>query len=48
MLSRRKFLAASAGVAAVGLAAPARAQMLNKPVKLIVGFPAGGGTEKDR
>ena len=45
MLSRRTFLAASASLAATGLAAPARAQMLNKQVKLIVGFPAGGGTD---
>jgi tripartite-type tricarboxylate transporter receptor subunit TctC len=47
MLSRRRFLAASAGLASSGLFAPhiARAQMLSKPVKLIVGFPAGGGTD---
>jgi tripartite-type tricarboxylate transporter receptor subunit TctC len=45
MLSRRKFIAGSASVAAAALAAPARAQLLGKQVKLIVGFPAGGGTD---
>jgi tripartite-type tricarboxylate transporter receptor subunit TctC len=42
MLTRRAVLAASA---LVGLAGPVRAQLLNKTVRIIVGFPAGGATD---
>jgi tripartite-type tricarboxylate transporter receptor subunit TctC len=43
MPTRRQMLVASA---AALLASPrARAQTLNKPVRIIVGFPAGGGTD---
>jgi tripartite-type tricarboxylate transporter receptor subunit TctC len=42
MLTRRAALAASA---LVGLAGPVRAQLLNKTVRIIVGFPAGGATD---
>lgn len=46
MLSRRNFLAASSSFAVTGLAAgPARSQLLDKPARMIVGFPAGGGTD---
>jgi tripartite-type tricarboxylate transporter receptor subunit TctC len=42
MLTRRAVLATSA---LVGLARPVRAQLLNKTVRIIVGFPAGGATD---
>jgi tripartite-type tricarboxylate transporter receptor subunit TctC len=42
MLNRRHLLA---GSAAVLLAPDARAQAVKKPVHIIVGFPAGGGTD---
>src|SRR5262245_16654638 len=45
MRTRRHVLASSAALAAAGLFAPARAQVLKKPVQIIVGFPAGGGTD---
>src|SRR6187397_451860 len=46
MLNRRDLLAASAtGLLAAGLASRALAQAVKKPVRLIVGFPAGGGTD---
>jgi tripartite-type tricarboxylate transporter receptor subunit TctC len=46
MLQRRDLLAAS-GLAALGLARPALAQAPwpDKPIRLIVGFPAGGPTD---
>ena len=45
MLPRREFLMASAAaVAALGLPR-AVAQTIKKPVRIIVGFPAGGGTD---
>ncbi len=46
MLTRRHLLAASAtSLLAAGLARPALAQTVKNPVRLIVGFPAGGGTD---
>src|SRR6195256_6444304 len=48
MLTRRRVLAASAAgfaCAGTGLLPRARAQALKKPVHIIVGFPAGGGTD---
>src|SRR5437763_12518443 len=46
MLNRRHLLAASAtSLVAAGLARPALAQAVKKPVHIIVGFPAGGGTD---
>jgi tripartite-type tricarboxylate transporter receptor subunit TctC len=47
MLTRRKWLAGSAGfaAAATGFSPRARAQTLKKPARIIVGFPAGGGTD---
>lgn len=48
MLTRRRVLAASAaGLAFAGtsLLPRARAQTIKKPVHIIVGFPAGGGTD---
>ena len=46
MLNRRHLLAASAtSLLAAGLARPALAQTVKKPVHVIVGFPAGGGTD---
>jgi tripartite-type tricarboxylate transporter receptor subunit TctC len=46
MLNRRDLLAASAtGLLAAGLAPRALAQAVKKPVHVIVGFPAGGGTD---
>jgi tripartite-type tricarboxylate transporter receptor subunit TctC len=47
MLTRRKLIAASAGLVATGtgLAPRARAQTIKSPVRIIVGFPAGGGTD---
>lgn len=43
MPTRRRLLITSA--AFVGLASTARAQTLHKTVRIIVGFPAGGGTD---
>ena len=43
MLNRRRFLGTSA--AALTLAKSAAAQTIRKPVRIIVGFPAGGGTD---
>jgi tripartite-type tricarboxylate transporter receptor subunit TctC len=45
MLTRRRVLAASASLAAIATSKPASAQTLSKPVRIIVGFPAGGGTD---
>jgi tripartite-type tricarboxylate transporter receptor subunit TctC len=45
MFTRRKILAASAALAAAGFSRRARAQTVKKPVRIIVGFPAGGGTD---
>ena len=47
MLTRRKLIAASAGLAAAGTGVLPRAgaQTVKKPVRIIVGFPAGGGTD---
>src|SRR6476646_3062530 len=46
MLNRRHLLAASAtSLLAAGLTRPALAQTVKKPVHVIVGFPAGGGTD---
>ena len=48
MLSRRDLIAASASglvAAGAGLMPSARAQTIKKPVHIIVGFPAGGGTD---
>jgi tripartite-type tricarboxylate transporter receptor subunit TctC len=43
MLTRRRAILTSASL--VGLAASARADALHKTARLIVGFPAGGGTD---
>ena len=48
MPTRRYVLAAgAAGIlsATTGFVPPARAQVVKKPVHVIVGFPAGGGTD---
>src|SRR5499433_1407137 len=46
MLTRRHVLAASAaGFAAASVLPRAFAQAVQKPVRVIVGFPAGGGTD---
>jgi tripartite-type tricarboxylate transporter receptor subunit TctC len=45
MLNRRRLLAASATGLLAGLAPRALAQAVKKPVHVIVGFPAGGGTD---
>jgi tripartite-type tricarboxylate transporter receptor subunit TctC len=45
MLSRRSVLASAAALVPAVLVAPARAQVIKKPVQIIVGFPAGGGTD---
>src|SRR5262245_42740661 len=47
MQTRRQLLAASAAGLAVatGFVSRARAQAVSKPVRIIVGFPAGGGTD---
>ena len=48
MLSRRKLLAASVTglvAAGTGFMPRARAQTIKNPVRIIVGFPAGGGTD---
>lgn len=46
MLTRRSMLAASAAALASGpLLSQARAETINKQARIIVGFPAGGGTD---
>jgi tripartite-type tricarboxylate transporter receptor subunit TctC len=45
MLTRRHVLAAAAGLACAGFPLRAYAQAVKKPVHIIVGFPAGGGTD---
>jgi tripartite-type tricarboxylate transporter receptor subunit TctC len=45
MLTRRKLLAASAGAIAFGATARAQADWPNKPVKVIVPYPPGGGAD---
>jgi tripartite-type tricarboxylate transporter receptor subunit TctC len=46
MLTRRRLLAASAaGLACSGISVSAFAQVIKKPAHIIVGFPAGGGTD---
>jgi len=46
MLTRRKLLAASAGALALGgTVARAQAEWPNKPVKVIVPYPPGGGAD---
>ena len=45
MFSRRRFLAVTAGLAAAGLSPRAFAQAAAKPVRIVVPFPAGGGTD---
>ena len=48
MQTRRQLLAASAAglaCASVGSVSRARAQTVSKPVRIMVGFPAGGGTD---
>jgi tripartite-type tricarboxylate transporter receptor subunit TctC len=47
MLNRRRFIASAAGLAAAATGRPfgAEAQTVKKPVHVIVGFPAGGGTD---
>src|ERR1051325_6647645 len=44
MIDRRRLLAGSAGLLLAGAAREAFAQTVKKPVHIIVGFPAGGGT----
>jgi tripartite-type tricarboxylate transporter receptor subunit TctC len=41
-ISRRRFLAASAGLASVPLLSGRTAAQSGKPIRLIVPFPAGG------
>jgi tripartite-type tricarboxylate transporter receptor subunit TctC len=45
MLTRRNVLASSAVLVSAGLVRGARAEVLQKSVQVIVGFPAGGGTD---
>ncbi len=46
MLTRRGWLAASAAaLASGGMGTQARAQAVTRPVKVVIGFPAGGGTD---
>jgi tripartite-type tricarboxylate transporter receptor subunit TctC len=45
MLTRRHLLAAAAGLVCADATFPARAQVINRPARVIVGFPAGGGTD---
>jgi tripartite-type tricarboxylate transporter receptor subunit TctC len=45
MPNRRQVLAAATGLVAGGVAPRARAQAIDKLVHIIVGFPAGGGTD---
>ena len=42
---RALVLSAAAGLLTAMDAAPSRAQAVKKPVRIIVGFPAGGGTD---
>ena len=45
MLTRRRILASSAALLPAAFIARASAEVLRKPVQIIVGFPAGGGTD---
>ena len=45
MLTRRTVLASSAALLSADLMPHARAEVLKKSVQIIVGFPAGGGTD---
>src|SRR4051794_9011559 len=45
MIDRRQLLAGSAGFLLAGAPRNANAQTVKKPVHVIVGFPAGGGTD---
>jgi tripartite-type tricarboxylate transporter receptor subunit TctC len=45
MLTRRNVLASSAALVSAGLVRGAQADVLQKSVQVIVGFPAGGGTD---
>ena len=47
MLFSRRTLAARAGAVATGLALPAllRAQPAARPLRILVGFPPGGGSD---
>ena len=45
MLSRRNIIGGTAGLAAFGSAAPARAWEPARPIQLIVGFAPGGGAD---
>jgi tripartite-type tricarboxylate transporter receptor subunit TctC len=45
MLTRRAVVAACGAAAFTQLIPQARAQVIKKPVRVIVGFPAGGGTD---
>jgi tripartite-type tricarboxylate transporter receptor subunit TctC len=45
MLTRRTVLVSSAALLSAGLMPHARAEVLKKSVQIIVGFPAGGGTD---
>src|ERR1700691_3475337 len=45
MPDRRQVLTAATGLVAASLAPQARAQAIDKVVHIIVGFPAGGGTD---
>ena len=45
MLNRRQALGAAAGAITAAAAQRTRAQVIDKVVHVIVGFPAGGGTD---
>ena len=45
MLTRRRLLAAAGGLVGAGATFRTLAQVINRPVRIIVGFPAGGGTD---
>jgi len=45
MSTRREILRSGLGFAAAAMSAPAFAQAISKQVRVIVGFPAGGGTD---
>jgi tripartite-type tricarboxylate transporter receptor subunit TctC len=45
MFTRRNMLASSAALLSAGFVPAARAEVLKKSVQIIVGFPAGGGTD---
>jgi tripartite-type tricarboxylate transporter receptor subunit TctC len=45
MLTRRQVLAVAAGVVSPVLGTAPRAQAQKRPVRIIIGFPAGGGTD---